>query len=161
MEKELLSIMKEMIIFHALDDRELELLADKMEVQGFETGELICREGEMGRELYVILAGEVSVIKTDEHGHTVTIATLREQDSFGEMTLIDVQQRSASVRAESITRVGVLSYRAVLEIYKSDPETFAKLILNIAREISRRLRDMDARLVEYLQRTPDELQARS
>jgi len=159
MEKILRETISEIIIFHALMDNEIDLLIENMELKTFQTNEAICSEGDMGSELFVIINGKVAVTKTDEHGHELVITEMKEKDSFGEMTMIDIQKRSASVHALEETTVAILPYGAFLGIYKKSPETYTKIILNIAREFSRRLRHMDARLVEFLERSPEEMTA--
>ncbi|MCK4907073.1 MAG: cyclic nucleotide-binding domain-containing protein [Spirochaetes bacterium] len=154
MKDKLEAIMKEMIIFHAMTDEEIEILLNKIKIKSFETGQEICPEGEMGRELYVIIEGHVEVIKKDSNNNEYCIAELKSHDSFGEMSLIDVQKRSATIRAAEKTTVAYLRYSAMLEIYEESLETFTKLLLNIAREFSRRLRSMDDKMLEFLQKDP-------
>ncbi len=68
-------------------------------------------------------------------------------DCFGEMSLIDLFPRT-SVRAEKPCTAIEISSDALYEIYKRDLEQFALIQMNIAREISRRLRGADERLFE-------------
>lgn len=139
----------EMVIFHGLLDQELDLLVSRLELRNYLPGEIICREGEPGRELFVILCGRVTVLKTDPQGQERDLMKLNSQDSFGEMTLIDVMPRSATIRCDSHTRTASLSNAALYDIYRSNLEMYTKIILNVAREFSRRLRLMDDRFVEF------------
>ncbi|PKK89662.1 MAG: hypothetical protein CVV64_13380 [Candidatus Wallbacteria bacterium HGW-Wallbacteria-1] len=139
----------EMVIFHGLLDNELDLLISRLEIRDYKSGELICREGEPGRELFVILYGSVSVIKTDTSSRDRVLMTLGDMDSFGEMTLIDVMPRSATIKCDSPTRTASLSNASLYMIYRENLEMYSKIILNVAREFSRRLRLMDDRFVEF------------
>lgn len=142
-------ILSKIIIFHGLVDKELDLLLSKIKINEFKSGEFICIEGEPGHDMYTILKGRVEILKTDENGKKIRISEMQEEDCFGEMTLIDVQARSADVRAITTTRLASLSNLAIYEIYKEDTELYAKIILNIAREFSRRLRSMDEKFLEF------------
>jgi len=64
------------------------------------------------------------------------------------MSLIDLFPRSTSVRAQKPCTAIEISSDALYEIYKRDLEQFALIQMNIAREISRRLRGADERLFE-------------
>ena len=139
---------KELIIFHGLTEAEIHLLKEKLTEHEFEKNEIICAEGDMGRELFIIISGKVAILKKDSHENIHNICELNAKDSFGEMTLIDVQRRSATVKAVQPTHAVSLSNRSLFEIYKEDLPLYAKIILNIAREFSRRLRDVDKQLVE-------------
>ena len=96
--------------------------------------------------LYFICEGAVSIVKraqTPDSG-SETIARLGKGDAFGEMELIDIQPCVATVLAlEDVTAL-TLSNRALYRIYKENLKTYAMIVLNMAREISRRLRKMDA-----------------
>ena len=64
------------------------------------------------------------------------------------MSLIDIQPRSATVRALRPSVLYVLDQAAIARLYHTDPEVYLMLVLNIAREISRRLRRADQVLVD-------------
>ena len=142
----------ELVIFHGLTDEELSFLEERVELQRVERDGVVCREGEPGNELYLILGGRVAVDKIGDSGEELEINELSTGDSFGEMCLIDVQPRSATIRALEETELAVFRYVALLELSQKNLALFSKVLLNIAREFSRRLRKMDGRLVEFLQR---------
>ena len=142
----------ELVIFHGLTDEELAFLEERVELQRVELGGVVCREGDPGSELYLILRGRVEVDKIGDSGLELEINELSTGDSFGEMCLIDVQPRSATIRALEETELAVFRYASLLELSQKNLSLFSKVLLNIAREFSRRLRKMDGRLVEFLQR---------
>ncbi len=71
------------------------------------------------------------------------MANLHEGDCFGEMSLIDLGPRTASVLAIEDCSAIKLSNVNILKIYQKDLEQFTLIQMNIGREISRRLRHMD------------------
>jgi CRP/FNR family cyclic AMP-dependent transcriptional regulator len=122
-------------------------LARRVELAG--AGPLF-NEGEPAKEMMVVLHGELEVRKRGRSGVEVVIAHLRPGDVAGEMSLIDIQPRSASVRATGPAALAVLTHGDLATIYEEDPGAYTILVLNIAREISRRLRRVDLLLAERL-----------
>ena len=84
----------------------------------FETGEDIFRQGDVGDFLYIVVQGEVEILREDE-GKVTSIAKLHQGEYFGEMALLNEKQRNATVRC--------LSPVDVLALKKSD---FGALIAN-------------------------------
>jgi CRP-like cAMP-binding protein len=125
-------------VFHGLSNEELMQLLENSEKCAFGEGETVVREGTTGAWLYVIISGQASVLK-NAAGRRTELARLQPGDSFGEMSLIDQELRSASVIANTACVLLRLSENAC---WKS-PTTSAKIYRNIARILSRRLRDMD------------------
>jgi len=103
----------------------------------------------------VIYRGAVEVLKSDPDADDPLgkrIAVLKVGDVFGEMELIDMQRRSATVRAMEPVSVLALSNGDMLRIYESDMPTFTLIVMNLARELSRRLRNLDTLAAHYLGR---------
>lgn len=144
-------------LFHGLTAQEEEYIRSKLSASRFEPGQLLCSEGELGNRLFVLFSGTVEVRKTGEENKQFPICTLRAGDSFGEMTLVDIQPRSASVYGLTPGTLGELAYKGVLEILEEDPALYTKVLLNITREFSRRLRFMNEGFVEFLQLSPDKI----
>ena len=86
----------------------------------YEPNQHIIKEGSKGDWIYVILEGQVKVKKMTAKG-TVTIDTLKEGDIFGEMILWQSgkSSRSASVIADGLVKVGLLSTERLLQDYES------------------------------------------
>jgi len=116
----------------------------------FRAGEFIEKEGERGSRIFFITRGSVEIIKKLKHENGYrSLLALSEGDTFGEMELIDVQPCAASVRALEDTTTLTLSNKGLYEIHKNSCEIFSILIMNLAREISRRLRKEDDMLAEF------------
>jgi len=143
--------LKEIVIFHGLSDDELETVSKYFEMVEKPKGNVIYEEDESGSEMYVILTGSVEIVKKDHLGKLHRLAVLKEGDVFGEMSLIEMQKRIAMVKALEICTLGVLSKNSLYSIYKTNIALFAKIVLNIARELSRRLRKSDIEIVENIE----------
>jgi len=135
-------------VFGGLSDEELGQVAERLGEQRFASGDWVVQQGEPAREMFVIREGSVEVwLAAGDRRQRLT--TLGPHDCFGEMALIDVQPRSAGVRACEPTTVWTLSGADLRGILKWRPATYALVVGNIAREISRRLRRRDAAAAEF------------
>ncbi len=113
-------------------------------------GEYIFFEGDTGdTALYIIISGEVVVLKGATTRNPVEIARLAPGESFGEMSLIDRKPRSATIRALTSCTVFKLKSDALI----NRPRLAAKLLLNIARLLATRLRNSN-RKCELFSATP-------
>ena len=134
--------------FGGLSDASLDLLISMLVERRFDVGATVVAEGEPGRSMYIVHSGELAVSKLGASGRVIRMTRLGPGDFFGEMTLIDVQDRSATVVAESPTVLFELTARNLYTYYKTDIHAFAMVMQNINRELCRRLRRADNRLAE-------------
>ena len=134
-------------LFGGFEDDELREIGTLLTEELFPAGADIVREGGPGERLFFISDGCVEVLKQppgDAAAKPRRIALLESGDTFGEMEFIDVQPCAATVRAVTDTTVLELTSADLYHISKWNMKTYAKLVMNMAREISRRLRHMDA-----------------
>ena len=90
--------------------------------------------------MFVVREGELQILKRGKGGTEYKLAVLKVGDCVGEMSLIDIQPRSATARAVGPATLYVLELAEIGKLYSTDVEAYALLVLNISREISRRLR---------------------
>ena len=102
-------------------------------------GEVICRQGEPGENMFVIQSGRVDVVIDD-----VLVTELTAGDLFGEMAIVERRPRSATVRARGPARVLTLDKRSFLRQVHEDPS----LAYRILETMSRRVRRLDGELAE-------------
>jgi CRP-like cAMP-binding protein len=95
--------------------------------------------------MFVLEEGRVAVLKRWQ-GANCLLRNLERGDCFGEMALLDLSPRSASVRAVEDCAAIELSAASLYQLYKKDLEQFAMIEMNMGREVSRRLRESDERL---------------
>jgi len=108
-------------------------------------GEYFFREGDAAESMFVLETGEAAILK-GWSGTQQELRRLRQGDCFGEMALLDLFPRSASVRAVAPCTALELSTASLYRLYETDLEQFALVQTNIARELSRRLRIADEEL---------------
>jgi CRP/FNR family cyclic AMP-dependent transcriptional regulator len=131
-------------LFDGFNVATLELLARELPAEIAPPGQLLMAQGEIAAHMYVVLSGEVEVLHKGGADHDVRVALLGPGDWVGEMSILDVQPRSASVRAlapSGLLRVTSSDVKRLL--YQRDMSQYALLVMNIARELSRRLRVAD------------------
>jgi CRP-like cAMP-binding protein len=143
-------------IFGALADDVLEHIARSMDQVTYAPGQTVFAEGDVATEMYVVLDGEVEVLKRSRRGRDTRVAILGPNDAFGEMSVIDVQPRSASVRTLGPSRLLRIRAADLDELYRHDLKAYAILVLNIARALSRRLRVTDGLLADFTASVLDE-----
>jgi CRP-like cAMP-binding protein len=130
-------------IFAGLPERVIELIALSIRLVHASAGEVLLREGDPACSMFIVHDGEIEIFKGGKSRPEQTLALLKQGDCVGEMSLIDIQPRSATARARGAAVLYVLELAEIAKLYGSDVEAYALLILNISREISRRLRCAD------------------
>jgi CRP/FNR family transcriptional regulator, cyclic AMP receptor protein len=143
-------------LFGGLGDEALQHLASNLRVVHRPPSELVFAEGAEAREFYVILRGEVEIFKVLKTGAEARLATLGLGHWFGEMSVLDVQRRSASVRTLAPCRLLVVTSRDLDTLYRRDLRSYTLLVLNVARELARRLRLVDELVADFIGKVGDQ-----
>jgi len=125
-------------LFDGLEQEQIDSLLSKMKEEVFEAGTDIIVEGGHNDKLRFIIEGQVAVVKGG-----LILMVLEEGSVFGEMELLDIEPVAATIKALATTKVMTLSIDALGEIYESDLKTYSFILMNLARDLSRRLRRMD------------------
>jgi CRP/FNR family transcriptional regulator, cyclic AMP receptor protein len=134
--------------FGGLSDASLDLLISMLVERRFEVSAAVVTEGEPGRSMFIVYSGGLVVDKLGDSGRVIRMACLEPGDFFGEMTLIEMQNRSATVVAERPTVLYELTARNLYAYYKADIHAYVMVMQNINRELCRRLRRADNRIAE-------------
>ncbi len=141
--------------FGGLSDASLDLLISMLVERRFNAGATVVAEGESGHSMYIVHSGELVVSKLGESGHVIRMTSLGRGDFFGEMTLIEMQNRSATVLAESPTVLYELTARNLYTYYKADIYAYVMVVQNINRELCRRLRRANDRIAGLADASPE------
>lgn len=147
-------------LFGALSDEVLVFLTGMLTVVKPTIGETIFREGDEANAMYVVLAGEMEVTKKSRGAVDARVAVLGPGDWFGEMSIVDIQPRSATVRALAPGRLIRVSAADLDSLYRHDVRSYAIIVLNLARELSRRLRVADGILADLIANVMDSYMAK-
>jgi CRP-like cAMP-binding protein len=129
---------KKYSFFGGLLDEQIARIVPLMEEEDYKPGEDIIVERAPNNKIWFILEGRVAVLREN-----IVLSEFGEGDSFGEMEVLDVMPSAATIRALNDVKVMSISNKALREVYKNDIKSFALMIMNFARDLSRRLRRMD------------------
>ena len=143
------ALLRRVAIFGGLTGDQLALVFALLDEREYAPGATVVEEGTSGRELFVIVDGAADILKRAGDGREARIAELGAGACFGEMALVGIMRRSATVRARSPLRVLVLPYAKIAKLAEEHPPTFTLLLMNVAREVCRRLQEADALLGEF------------
>jgi len=136
-----------MDILTGFDRREASLIESIAEEMRYPPGASIIREGDRADSLYLLAAGRVSIcLRIKESERRQRLSTLTPGLAFGELALLDGGTRSADVIADEATQCYVLPIGKLQTLAASHPEVYSKLVGNIGRELSARLRRADAEI---------------
>jgi CRP-like cAMP-binding protein len=137
-------------LFDMLSSSELEYLANLAKPRRLAPGEVVFNEGEVGDSLYVLGEGEVEVLRHGEDGAQRVLSTLKAPTFFGELSIIDKEVRSATIRAKTEATLLHLTADNLALFRRQYRDGFVFLIMNIARVVSGRLREANSRLAARL-----------
>jgi CRP/FNR family transcriptional regulator, cyclic AMP receptor protein len=140
--------LRQLAVFGGLNDDALLLLAGTLFRIHAQPGDVIFRCGDDARELFIVLNGEVELCGQTKGGKEHRIATLSPGQSFGEICVLDVQRRATTARVLAPSRLLVLSSKDLDVLYRHDLKAYTMFILNISRELCRRLRQASTNLAE-------------
>jgi CRP-like cAMP-binding protein len=142
-----IELLQGMPVFGALRADTLEFLLGDATTVLRRAGEYYFHEGERAESMFVIERGCVDVVKHWQ-GREWALFRFDAGQCFGEMALLDLFPRSASVRAADDCRAIEISAAALYRLFEHDAEQFALIQMNIGREVCRRLRAADERLFQ-------------
>ncbi len=148
------NLLRKMPVFGGLTDATLRLLIGGSGNVRVGRGEYFFRQGDDAQSLYVLREGEVEIERAWRES-PVILGRLAKGDCFGEMALIDLMPRSAAARAVDDCVAIEIMQSALARLCQQSLEQYAIIMMNMGREVSRRLRVADTRLLELGQQLPE------
>ena len=137
-----LELLRRVPLFSMLTAVQAEAVALAIVKQRFKRGEIIVEQGKKADALFIILTGRARVVTSDSRGREVILASMQPGDYIGEMSLIDDEPHSATVRAELQTDALMLG-RA--EFARCLPES-SSMAYAVLRGLVQRLRHADRKI---------------
>jgi CRP-like cAMP-binding protein len=128
-------------LFGGFMEEQIDEVIPLMQQEKFTAEQTIIAEGKPNDKIYFIIEGAVIASKD-----SIVLSRLVEGEVFGEMEVLDVMPAVATVKATSPVTLMSISNKSLRELYKIDIKVFSLLIMNLARDLSRRLRKMDEKL---------------
>ncbi len=137
-----LDLIRRVPLFSMLTNEQAQTIADSVIKRRFRRGEIVVEQGRKTNSLFILLNGRARVLTSDSRGREVILAVLEAGDYVGEMSLIDNESHSATVRAEIQTDMLVLGRN---EFAKCLPDN-STLSYSIMRGLVSRLRQADRQI---------------
>lgn len=143
-----LPILSKIAIWGGASDEERARIFRRLEVGIFEKGEYIYRKGDHPTHIYIVKKGKVS-IRVSHKDTVVERETLTTGSCFGVGALMALETQAVSAIAVEESEVLALSRQSLFELRHEDIHLFALLMMNIAREIARKLKSADTMILSY------------
>jgi CRP-like cAMP-binding protein len=140
--EEVVEVLRQIPLFEALPKAELRRIARFARTRHYATGEIIIREGEVDDRLFVVLAGEVKVVRDYQGPRERILGFLGPGMCFGEMALLDNYERTATV----VANVDALCLEVRHPDFMGLLESYPRLALALLRVLARRLRQAQSLL---------------
>jgi CRP/FNR family transcriptional regulator len=137
-------------IFSMLDPYMFQLIEKRLKFCQLQPGEVLFTEGEHGDSMAFVLVGNVSVIKNNPDGKSVQVGRIGPGDSIGEMALIDSLSRSATIKAEQLTAIVILSKEDFETIINDYPRIGIEMLRGISTMLSIKLRRTSEQLSQLM-----------
>jgi CRP/FNR family transcriptional regulator, cyclic AMP receptor protein len=118
-------------LFEGLSKKELTDLARRSEDMELDSGTVLCREGDIGQEFFVIVEGEVEVKRKGKR-----LGTRGAGDFIGEIALLEDIERTATVTAKTPVRVFVLTRPTFQHLVNEHPAVENKVMRTLARRLA-------------------------
>jgi CRP-like cAMP-binding protein len=141
-------LLKTVPMFSGLSDRELSVIESMLEIESYRSGQIIIRQEEVGRSLYVIVEGAVSITRTTPEGQRIEMAEVRRGEVLGELSALDAGPRSADATAIQDCQLLALHREKFLMFVQHEPQAAVTLMVNLLATLSQRLRRTDEILYE-------------
>lgn len=125
-------------------------LVGYLEPYQLSAGCTVVEQGEQSSFMCLIAQGRVDIIKETIGGEHKVIASLGPRNTIGEMSLVDHEPRSARVVSHTPVQMLVLTAESLATMAEQHPRLWGKLMLKVARILSKRLRQTSGVLAEYL-----------
>ncbi len=131
--------------------QELQQLSSFGDSRTFEQDEVVIRHGDENDHLYLVLKGRLEVFQNVD-GRELSVAELEAGDSLGEVSVFDPGPASALVKAVVESEVWLITRDSLDNLFAANPKVAYRLVSRIATCLSKRLREMNDKLVDMANR---------
>ncbi|MBI5234700.1 MAG: cyclic nucleotide-binding domain-containing protein [Deltaproteobacteria bacterium] len=143
-------LLRDIMFFSDLSDKEVAIVAPIVNTKQFKTGETVFKESQDGQSLYILKKGEVKACKIAPDGELFTLTIMKDGDIFWEMSFLDGRPRSATIVAISDIETYVIEKSDFETLVDGNPRIIFKLLKNIVFTIHSIVRGMNSRYIEMI-----------
>ncbi|OGT19468.1 MAG: hypothetical protein A2V90_07685 [Gammaproteobacteria bacterium RBG_16_57_12] len=138
-------------MFSEFDSREIQLLAEYLYAYRAKKGAVLFKEGDRGQYMCLLIDGKAGIYKDNAKGGNKQVAIVRRGKTMGEMAIIDGLPYSATAVTEEPSVIIIITNKNFEQITTQQPRLGVKLLIQISRFISQRLRQTTGVLVDFLE----------
>ena len=140
--------LKNNLFLEELSNSEIKLIAKIAYEREFRANEYVFRTGQPAAAMFIILSGEIKIAREGKDGTSVELVRLKENDTFGELALLDNSPRSASAVSVKNSKLLAIFREDLNDFIHSNPETGGKILRKLAIITGYRLRLTNDLLIE-------------
>ncbi|HYO67630.1 MAG TPA: Crp/Fnr family transcriptional regulator [Archangium sp.] len=130
-------LLSQVPLVSSLGSDDLERLSASLQPRRYNRGEIIFHQGDVGKDLYIIRKGEVTIRLSSADGRELSLALLRRGDAFGELALLDEAPRSTDAVAREETTLLALSREDFQKFLEERPQVVPALLAELSRLVRR------------------------
>jgi CRP-like cAMP-binding protein len=113
----------------------LDFIINKGIKRKFDKNSIIVREGKIAHSVYILIQGEVEILKRKDYDNDIVITTLHEGAIIGEMSVFLDQKRSASIRAKTPVIMSEISNSEFVNAVMTIPGLYKRLMNSFVQKI--------------------------
>ena len=147
--EDVVSILSQISMFGGITDAQQNEIFSRLEIGTFKRGQTVFREGDDPTHIYIVRSGLIALFISDGE-LKIEKKRLGKGECFGHVALISINKHNLSAVAVVDSEIIVFSKELLRELHHEDSELFSLLILNIARELARRLQFTDDLLLKSM-----------
>ncbi|OPX95159.1 MAG: transcriptional activator FtrB [Syntrophorhabdus sp. PtaU1.Bin002] len=149
-----IAILSRISVWGGFTDEQQAKIYQRLEVGTFKKGEYIFCKGDQPTHIYIVKSGKIDLLASDQDV-SVQKETVETGGCFGIASLMAMQPQMVTALAAEDSEVMVLSRQALLGLRYENLDMFALLMMNIARELARRLKAADDMILRHLHEHKD------
>ena len=142
--------LKEITLFRELSEDDIEVIARVLEEAFYHKGTVIWKEGTPEQGLHIIDYGKVRICRNTREGHKQVLAVVKENNFYGELSILDGRAHSASVEALEDTKVYILYKSTLDKLLEENPKIAFNILRVMTIEICELLREMNAKFMDMV-----------
>lgn len=154
--EEICEMIAETHLFSDFAWKDVEILSNYVQCYEVAAGTVVFKEGEAGSYMCLLVKGQIEILKEDNEGHSRRLVLIPHGKTFGEMSIIDNEPRSATCVATHESVLLLLTKENYGRIIKERPTLAVHILAKLAKLMSQRLRGLSGQMVEHLEQDDDE-----
>lgn len=144
-------VVNEIQVFDEFTDKEVLTISKFSEKKYFQRSEVVFQESSVDSSLYVVLKGQLEALAHTSEGKEIPLSKIDEGEVFGELSFLDGKSRSATIIALDDVELLEITRDDFNKLREGHPDIASKLIMDLARVVSLRLRNADKFIVDIHQ----------